>query len=66
MELVVNPFRNLILNLQATGPAAVLCVLIVSIALLEVFGSESLGPKALGLLAFLAGALVVGLVSKIL
>jgi hypothetical protein len=61
----MNPFRNLVMNLQATGPAAVLCVWILSIAVVGVFGSDKLGAQALGLLAAALGAIGVGLVSKL-
>jgi hypothetical protein len=61
----MNPFRNLALNLQATGPAAVLCVLLLSIAAVGVFGSDKLGPQALGLLAAALGVVATGLIARI-
>jgi hypothetical protein len=61
----MNLFRNLALNLQATGPAAVLCVLLLSIAAVGVFGSERLGAEALGLLAMALGVVGTGLIAKI-
>jgi hypothetical protein len=47
---MIDPFKNLQLNLHAAGPAAVLCVLFISIAFVGVFGQGALGGYALGLL----------------
>jgi hypothetical protein len=58
---VIDPFKNLQLNLRATGPAAVLCVLFISIASLGVFGQGPLAEKALNLLAAALGGVLVTL-----
>jgi hypothetical protein len=61
----MNPFRNLVLNLQATGPAAVFCLLIIAIAAVGVLGSDKLGGQALGLLTMALGAVGTGMVFKL-
>lgn len=62
---MMNPFRSLVLSLQANGPAAVLCVLIGSIAVVGVFGNDKLGSETLGLLAASLGGVGFGLSSKL-
>jgi hypothetical protein len=63
-ELTVgwNPVKNLLVNLHAAGPAAVLCVMVICITLLGLYGQGILASTALGILgvslAFLGGALV--------
>ena len=52
---MINPFRNLQVNLQAAGPAAVLCVLFICIASVGVFGQGELANKALTLLTIALG-----------
>jgi hypothetical protein len=52
---LINPFKNLQVNLQASGPAAVLCVLFICIASLGVFGQGAIAEKALNLLAAALG-----------
>jgi hypothetical protein len=55
---VFNPFRNLVLNLQATGPAAVIGVLFICITTVGIFGNGALADKALTFLGICAGGLV--------
>lgn len=60
-----NFLKNLVINLQATGPAAVLIVLIMSIAALGLFGNGPVASTALTILSFLGAMIVAGLVQKI-
>jgi hypothetical protein len=50
-----NPLRNVVVNLQATGPAAVLCVLIICITTLGILGSGPLAERAMYVLTAFAG-----------
>lgn len=53
------PFlKNLVINLQATGTAAVMIVLILSILALGLWGEGELAKSALTVLTILVGALV--------
>jgi hypothetical protein len=61
----VEFFRNITLNLNATGRAAVLIVLIMSIAVLGIFGSSTLGAAALGLLAGSGSLIIKALGSRV-
>ncbi len=47
---MIDPFKNLQVNLRAAGPAAVLCVLFISIASVGVFGHGPIAEEALNLL----------------
>lgn len=60
-----NPFRNLVINLKAKGPAAVICVWIIGITALGLFGSSEIAKSALSILAVAGGLILVGLASKI-
>jgi hypothetical protein len=52
---MIDPLKNLQVNLHAAGPAAVLCVLFISIASVGVFGHGPIAEKALTLLAVATG-----------
>lgn len=43
-------FRNVAINIRATGTAAVLCTWILGVTLLGIYGSEKYGSLALGVL----------------
>ena len=58
-------FKNLVINLQAKGPAAVLIALILSITALGLFGEGVAAGGALGILSGLGAMIVVGLTQKI-
>jgi hypothetical protein len=58
---VFNPFKNFIVNLSATGPAAVLIVLVISITALGIFGQTEMAKNAMSVLSYLAGAVIVAL-----
>ena len=64
MDFLKNIGKNIAINLQATGPAAVIIVWIVCVTALGLFGDGSLAAKALTLLAFAGGATLIGLVNK--
>jgi len=57
--------KNIVVNLKATGPAAVLSVWVICVTLLGVFGSGEMASSAFGLLAFFGGAILVALANKI-
>lgn len=54
-----NPFRNLVINLQAAGPAAVICVLFLCVTAMGILGNGPLAEKELNILAIAVGCLVV-------
>ncbi len=58
-------FKNIAVNLKATGPAAVMAIWVVCVTLLGIFGSGEMARSAFGLLAFFGAAVLVGLASKI-
>jgi hypothetical protein len=62
----MNPFslKNLSLNLQATGPAAVLICWCVSVAAVGIFGSGPTASTALGLLAAGGGMILIRLAGR--
>ncbi len=44
----MNPFKNFVVNLQATGSAAVVSILVICLTVLGVFGSADVAKSALG------------------
>ena len=54
---MIDPLKNLQVNLHAAGPAAVLCVLFISIASVGVFGHGPIAEKALNLLTLATAVL---------
>lgn len=61
---MINPLRNVMINLKASGPAAVLCTLIICITVVAVFGAGPNSERALGLLGIVTGGTVFALASK--
>ena len=59
-----NPLRNIVVNLRATGPAAVICVWCISVAALGVFGEGSNASSALGILAAGGGMVLLALAQR--
>ena len=55
---MVDPFKNLQVNLRAAGPAAVLCMLFITIGCVGVFGHGPIASQAMTILALAIG--VVG------
>ena len=56
--------KNIVVNLQAKGPATVMIALIAGITILGLFGESVLASSALGLLSALTGLIAIGLVQK--
>lgn len=56
--------KNIIVNLRATGPAAVMAVLVICVTLLGIIGPGEMASRAFTLLAFFGGAVLVGLANK--
>lgn len=53
-------FKNVLLNLEATGPAAV-CVISICTAAVAIFGKEGLSTQALTALSLLGGLVIYNL-----
>ena len=54
-------FKNLVVNLRAAGPAAIIGVWVICVAALGLFGSGETADKAMALLAFAGGGIMVSL-----
>jgi hypothetical protein len=59
-----NPFKNIVVNLHATGPAAVLIVWIGGITMLGLYGNGDLAKIALVGLETCGGAILLGLAAR--
>lgn len=62
-----SPFRfltNLSINLHAVGPAAVICVWLVAVTLVSIFGQGEIARSGMMALLFAGGVTLAGLVSK--
>jgi hypothetical protein len=57
-DYAVNFLKNIALNLTATCPAAVMCVWLISIAAVSIFGSGPIASSGLGILGS-AGAVII-------
>lgn len=55
----MNPFKNVHLSLSAVGPAAVIAILVISIAAVGIFGEGPVADRAMGALIGL-GAMIIG------
>ena len=55
--------KNILVNLKATGPAAVLCVWCICVTILGVFGGEHAG-QAFTLLSVSAGLMIITLAQR--
>jgi len=53
--------KNLSVNLRATGPAAVMCVWVICVTVLGTLGSGPMAERAMSLLAFFGGGVLVAL-----
>jgi hypothetical protein len=53
----MNPFKNIVVNLQASGPAAVMCVLIICVTVVGIFGNGDLAKQAMTVLNIVVGLL---------
>jgi small neutral amino acid transporter SnatA (MarC family) len=63
--MMPNPFRNISLNMRATGPASVVCVWMISILLLGLFGQGELARSAITALEVAGGMILIAIASKI-
>lgn len=62
---MINPFKNISLNMRAKGPATVICVWILCVTVLGLFGKGEYADKAISLLAFAGGAVLTALAMRI-
>jgi len=53
--------RNIIVNLKATGPAAVICVWILAVMLLGLYGTSTYASSALSILTVAGGMILITL-----
>ena len=56
--------KNIAINLQAKGPAAVIIVWIICITALGLLGDGPLAGSALGVLAVVGGTILISLANK--
>ena len=54
----MNPFKNLIVTLSATGIAATISIALICITILGVFGSGELAKSAMNFLGIFLGAVM--------
>ncbi|MGP7733593.1 hypothetical protein [Oceanimonas smirnovii] len=59
-----NPFKNIVVNIKATGAAAILIVWCISVTLLGLFGQGEMAVRAFNLLAFFGGVTLFALSVK--
>jgi hypothetical protein len=64
MGMLSATLRNIKISLTATGPAAVLIVLILSVTALGIFGLGPLADRAMSFMFFLGGSLGVSFAIK--
>jgi hypothetical protein len=57
----VNPFNNIIVNLHASGPAAVVSIWLICVTVIAIFGQGPNAESAMRILAFAGGALLTSL-----
>jgi hypothetical protein len=60
-----NPFKNITLNMKATGPAAVICVWIIAVIVLGLFGQGEFADSAMTYLGVAGGMILVSLTLKV-
>jgi uncharacterized membrane protein YkvI len=53
-----NPLKNIALNLQATGTAAIVCVYLICVAAVAIAGTGRLAEDAMRLFYAFGGALI--------
>jgi hypothetical protein len=59
-----NPFKNLVINLHASGPAAVIIVWIAAVTALGLYGTGELAKGALGTLQVARGMILISLAAQ--
>lgn len=57
----MDPFRNLTLNLRASGTAAIVCMWLICVTLIALFGTTHLAERAMTLFAVAGGVILVGI-----
>ena len=60
----MNFLKNIMLNIQATGPAAVLIIWILSVCMLGIFGNGVIAEKAISLLTLSFGMIGLALAQR--
>ncbi|MFT5116531.1 MAG: hypothetical protein ACI9NY_000050 [Kiritimatiellia bacterium] len=60
-----NPFKNIAVNIQARGPAAILIVWCISVTAIGLYGQGEMAGRAINLLSFFGGATFFALTAKI-
>ena len=61
---MIDPFKNLAVNLKATGPATVLVAWIAGVVVLGIFGTGESADRAFGLLAIAGGLILITLAAR--
>jgi len=59
-----DPFKNLSVNLRATGPAAVIIVWIIAVTWIAIFGQGELASRGLTILTVAGGMILFVLAAK--
>lgn len=59
-----NPLRNIVINLHARGPAAVIVAWIGAVTALGIWGTGKMASDAMSMLAYAGGAILVTLAAK--
>jgi hypothetical protein len=59
-----NPLTNISVNLKAMGPAAVMIAWMTAVVAVALFGQGELAGRALVLLGFAGGAILMGLAGR--
>jgi hypothetical protein len=62
---VINPLKNLAINIRAAGPAAVVIVLILATVTLGMWGKGELAGRAMSAMDAVGVALIVVLAAKV-
>jgi hypothetical protein len=65
LSVAARFFKNVAINLSATGAAAVLIAWLIALVAVSIWGSDRLGPAALGLLGIFGGTLFIVLGQKL-
>lgn len=60
----MNPLKNISLNLKAAGVSAIVCVWVICVTTLGLLGEGEMSERAMSILAFAGGAILVSLSSS--
>jgi hypothetical protein len=61
---MIDIFKNVVVNLRATGPAAVIAVWLICVTAIGLWGGGEMAGRALGILAFAGGAIMISLAAR--